>query len=433
MTYYNKLAAGRQPVIVEALRTPFLKSGGLFAEFRHHELAAQPIKALLDKTGVEAEAIQMLTVGQVVQELDTTNVAREAGLVAGLPSRVPAYSISMAGISPAVGFAHICDMIALGRMDIAIAGGSENFSDIPIRLNRNVRRRAVGLAQAKSASQRLKIAAGLRPTDLLPELPSSKDLTTGLTMGAACEIMVERFAVTRAEADELAARSHQNAEKAWAGGKFADDVIATTNPKGQTATVDNSFRSGTTVENLSRLAPAFGGVITAGNASGITDGATAQLLMSTKEAKRRKLTPLAKVVDYEFIGTNSLHSGMLLGPAMSVPTILARNGLSLDDIAIFELHEAFAAQIIANQKALASTEFAISALGHKQAVGAIPSEKLNCWGGSVALGNPFAGTGGRLLSTAARRLRESGERYALTATCAGGGLGAAILLENPQY
>ncbi len=433
MTYYTKLAAGRQPVIVEALRTPFLKSGGLYAEFLHHELAAQPIKALLEKTGVEPEAIEILTVGQVVQELDTTNVAREAGLAAGLPSRIPAYSISMAGISPAVGFAHICDMIALGRMDVAIAGGSENFSEIPIRLNRNVRRRAVGLAQAKSAAERLKVAAGLRPGDLVPELPSSTDLTTGLTMGAACEVMAERFGVTREEADELAARSHQNAEKAWEAGNFSDDVFPTTNPKGETAERDNSFRGGTTLEKLAKLQPAFNGIITAGNASGLTDGATAQLLMSTSEAKRRKLQPLAQVVDYEFIGTNSLGSGMLLGPAMAIPTILTRNGLSIDDIAVFELHEAFAAQIIANQKALASKEFAISALGHKDAIGTIPVERLNLWGGSVALGNPFAGTGGRLLSTAARRLQESGERYALTATCAGGGLGAAILLSNPDF
>lgn len=434
MSFYRNLEAARQPVIVDAVRTPFLHSGGAFSPLRHHELAAQPIRALLTRTGVAADDIQFLTVGAVVQELDTTNVAREAGLEAGLPARVPAYSVSMAGISPAVGLAHLCDMIALGRLDVAVAGGSELFSDIPIRMRRPIRQRAAKLALAKSTGERIRALGGLRPRDLLPELPSSTDLTTGQTMGSNCEAMVRRFGVSREASDAFAARSHRLAGEAWAAGHYAEDVAAVTVPDGPTVERDDGIRADATAERLARLKPAFGedGIITAGSASGITDGAAAQLLMSAGAARARGMQPLGRVIDYHFGGVNDLHSEMLMGPAMTIPQLLARNGLGMEDIGVFELHEAFAAQILCNQQALADTEFCREELGLAEAPGAIPEDRLNTWGGSLALGNPFAGTGGRLLSTALRRLRVSGERYAVTATCAGGGLGAAILLENPE-
>ncbi len=435
MSVYEQVPPGRQPVLVDAVRTPFLNSGGAYTRLRHHELAAEPVRALLRRNPVPADAVQFLTVGAVVQELDTTNVAREAGIEAGLPARVPAYSISMAGISPAVGFAHICDMIALGRLDTAIVAGSENFSDIPIRMRRPVRQRAVKLALAKSATQRLRALGGLKPTDLLPELPSSTDLTTGLTMGAACEAMVRRFGVTREEADRFAARSHANALQAWDAGCYSADVIPVDDRDGGMVVRDDSMRADATPEKLAALRPAFDrkqGIVTPGNASGITDGASAQLLMSAAAAAEYGLAPLARVVDYHFAGVNDLHTEMLMGPAMTIPVLLARNGLGMQDISVFELHEAFAAQILCNQKALADDSFARDALQLERAPGPIPEERLNRWGGSLALGNPFAGTGGRLLSTAVRRLQKEGGRYALTATCAGGGLGAAILLERPD-
>ncbi len=435
MSYYRSLDPARQPVIVDAVRTPFLHSGGAFSQLRHHELAARPIRALLERSGVAPAEIEFLTVGAVVQELDTTNVAREAGLEAGLPMRVPAYSVSMAGVSPAVGLAHLCDMIALGRLDIAIAGGSENFSDIPIRLRRPVRQRAARLALAKSAGAKLKALTGLRPGDFLPELPSSKDLTTGMSMGLACEAMVRRFGVSREAADAFAVRSHQLAAAAWAQGHYAADVVPVSLGTGAVVVErDDGIRQDTTADRLARLKPAFaaGGIITAATSSGITDGASAQLLMSAAAAAARQLPVLGRLVDYQFGGVNDMHTEMLLGPAMTIPPLLARNGLAIEDIAVFELHEAFAAQILSNQQALGDAAFARAELGLEQPVGAIPLARLNTWGGSLALGNPFAGTGGRLLSTALRRLQASGERYAITATCAGGGLGAAILLENPQ-
>lgn len=431
---YAKVAKKRRPVIAEAVRTPFLNSGGAYAELRNHELGALALRGVLDHSGLSAADVELVAMGMVVQDVQTPNVAREAMLEAGYPSRIPAYTVSMAGVSPAVGFVQVADMIALGRIDCAVAGGTENFSDLPVRLGRNVRKRAVKLATAKTTRERLRILAGLRPTDLIPELPSAKDTTTGLDMGESCEAMVQRFGVTREQADAYAVASHHAAARAWDAGRYAQDVLEVHAPNGQTVQRDDAVRADTSTAKLARLKPAFDknrGIITAGNASGLTDGATAALLMSAGAAKQHGLTALAEIRDYQMVGVHDMHTEMLLGPALAIPPLLARHGLATHDIGVFELHEAFAAQILANQKALGDNAFARAELGMDKAPGPIPIEKLNRWGGSLALGNPFAGTGGRLLSTAARRLHAENERYAIVATCAGGGLGAAILLENP--
>lgn len=431
---YARIAKKRRPVIADAVRTPFVDSGGAYAGLRNHELGARALRGLLDNTGLSATQVELVTMGMVVQDVQTTNVAREAMLTAGYPSRIPAYTVSMAGVSPAVGFMQVADMIALGRIDIAVAGGTENFSDLPIRFARNVRQRAIKLGKAKTHAERLRILAGLRPADIIPDIPTAKDLTTGLDMGGSCEAMVRRFGVTREQADDYAVGSHHAAARAWEGGHYDHDVLPVNAPTGQTILRDNAIRANTSTAKMARLKPAFDserGIITAGNASGLTDGATAALITSAGAARQHGLRMLAEIRDYQMVGVHDLHTEMLLGPALSIPPLLARHGLAMDDIGVFELHEAFAAQILANQKALGDEQFARAELGMDKAPGPIPPEKLNCWGGSLALGNPFAGTGGRLLSTAARRLQAAGQRYAVVATCAGGGLGAAMLLENP--
>ena len=430
MAGYSEVAAGRQPVVVEAVRTPFLNSAGAYAALMNHELAAFPLAEVLRRSGVSAQEVELITMGMVVQDVSTTNVAREAMLAAAYPSHIPAYSISMAGVSPNVGVLNICDAIALGRMDVAVAAGTENFSDLPLRMRRPVRQRAVKLATAKSTGERLRSLKGLRPMDLLPELPSSEDLTTGLTMGNACERMVERFGVTREQTDAFALRSHQSAERAWQQGLYED--VMPLRIKQQQVEKDDAIRADTSLDKLARLKPSFEktGVVTPGNASGLTDGAAAALLMSQQRAQENGLQPLVRVVDGQLGGVDDMHTEMLLGPAKTIPPLLARHGLALADIDVFELHEAFAAQILANQAALASKKFAQERWGLSAALGEIPLERLNCWGGSLALGNPFAGTGIRLISTAARRLKAEDGRYAVVATCAGGGLGSALLLER---
>ena len=432
MPGFNEVADARRPVVVDAVRTPFLNSTGAYAQLHNYQLAALPLAEILRRAGLDAAAVELVTMGMVVQDVETTNVAREAMLVAGYPSHIPAYSISMAGVSPNVGVINLCDAIALGRLKIGVAAGTENFSDLPIRLPRRMRQRAIRLSKARSLRQRLKLLGGIRPADLLPELPSSQDLTTGLSMGSACENMAQRFAVTREAADVYALSSHQRAQAAWDAGHYAD-VMRVSLAQIEVSR-DDAIRGDTSLQRLAALKPSFdpSGIVTPGNASGLTDGAAALLMMAQGEAEQRGLTPLARVCDAQLTGVHDMHSEMLLGPAMAIPPLLARHGLRMQDIAVFELHEAFAAQILANQAALADTRFAREELGLEHAPGAIPAERLNLWGGSLALGNPFAGTGIRLISTAARRLRLEGGRYAVVATCAGGGLGSALLLENPE-
>lgn len=423
----------RLPVILRGARTPFMETAGAYAPLMSYELGARAIAGLVEKTGIDAARIDVVAMGTVVHEVETTNVARECMLGAGLPSGIPAFTLSMAGLSPNVAVGTVCDMIALGRAELAIAGGTETFSDPPVRVRQALRRGMMRLNQDASAKTALGVLRTLRPCDLLPEMPSASDFTTKQTMGACTEAMVRKFGVGRQDSDRYAARSHALAVQAWEKGLYADDIVPVQLPGREAVTRDDSMRGDASTEKLARLKPVFDrkeGIVTAGNASRLTDGAGAMLLSSLGAAQRLKLEPQAIVRDYVLAGVDDLYTEMLLGPAMAIPKLLQRNGLGMDDIGVWELHEAFAAQILANQACLASASFAQERHGQGAAFGAIPEEKLNTWGGSLALGNPFAATGVRLLTTAARRLQQEKQRYAIVSSCAGGGLGAAILLEN---
>ena len=344
----NDFETGRQPVIVTGVRTPFLKSGGAYAALSGHSLAAAPMAELRRRCDLAPDGVDLVTLGMVVQDVDATNAAREAMLSAGFSSRVPAWTVSMAGVSPNVGVGSICDQILLGRVDSALACGADNFSDLPVRFGRSLRQRAVSLATARSLAERLRILAGIRPGDLLPHVPSATDLTTGLTMGECAERMARRFGVDRNDSDAYALRSHRLATEAWTTGRFADEVMAIDLANGSRVERDDTPRSDTTLERLGALRPSFveDGIITAGNASGLTDGAAALLLMSTAAAARAGHDPLARIIDYQFTGVADLRDEMLLGPAMAIPPLLHRHGLAMQDIEVFELHEAFAATVV---------------------------------------------------------------------------------------
>ncbi len=423
------------PVIVAGARTPFMESGGAYAALMSHQLGAKVIAGLVEKSGIDAGLVDLVVMGTVLHEVETSNVARECMLGAGLPSTTPAYTVSMAGLSPTVALTSVCDQIALGRIEAGIAGGTENFSDIPVRLGRGLRRGAFKLYQDRSAASLLRVLKTLRPGDLKPELPSGADYTTQKTMGVLCEAMIAKFGVARADADRFAAGSHAKAIAAWNVGSYDEDIITVTLAGGARIQRDDTPRADATTAKLGLLKPVFDrrrGSITAGTASRFSDGAAAILVTSQGAAERLKLQPQAIVRDYLFSGVADLETEMLCGPAMSIPPLLRRNGLAFDDVGVWELHEAFAAQILVNDACLRSPDFARGRLGLDQPPGGLPLEKLNAWGGSLALGNPFAATGARLLSTAARRLRHERQRYAVISSCAGGGLGAAVLLENPQ-
>jgi acetyl-CoA acyltransferase len=436
LTRPTKTNPERLPVILRGARTAFVESGGAFGSLMSYQLAARALEGLMERTEVAGERIEMVSLGTIVHEVRTSNVARDAMLEAGLPRTTPAYTVSMAGLSPIVAITGLCDMIACGRIEIGIAGGTESFSDMPVRLSQNLRRALFKLYQGGASSQWLSVLSSLRPRDLLLDLPSAADLATGKTMGDLCEAMASKFGVSRVAGDEFAADSHRKAIEAWRAGHYDRDIVPVPGARGRAVTRDNSPREDAKLEKLRRLEPVFdkqSGVITAGNASRFTDGAAVVLLTSLAAANELGLEPQVVLRDYVFGGVADLETEALCGPAMTIPRLLQRNGLGIDDIDAWELHEAFAAQILVNQACLASDDFVRTRLGLGRAPGEIPSAKLNAWGGSLALGNPFSATGVRLIMTAARRIMDQNQRYAVVSSCAGGGLGAAVLLENAAY
>lgn len=424
----------RKAVIIDGVRTPFLDSGGAYSQLMTYELGGKAIAGLMSKTGIDSSRVDMLTMGTVLHEIETSNVARESMLSAGLPATIPAYTTSMAGLSASVGFANLCDMIALGRIDVGIAAGVESFSDIPIRYSQKIRRAAMKVRQDSSAKNILKNLAKLRPSDLKPEVPTGTDFTTRKTMGVCAEQMVQKFKVSREDCDAFTVRSHKLAIEAMNQGHFDGTIIPVQVPGFlQPITQDNTPRKDSNIQKLSTMRTIFSksGVITAAGSSRFTDGSAALLVTSQEAAQEMGLQPLAEVVDYQLAAVKDLETEMLLGPAVSIPELLARNKLSMADIGVWELHEAFAAQILVNLACMQRSEFAEEYYGGV-VPGELPLAKLNTWGGSLSLGNPFAATGIRLLTTAAKRLKAEKAKYAVVSSCAGGGLGAAILIKNME-
>ena len=422
-------AAARDVVLVDGVRTPFLRAAGAYAGWLPHELAARPLQVLADRLPTGVEAVDAVALGITVHETHTPNVAREAMLAAGYAPTTPAWTTSMAGLSPNLAVTTGADAIRLGRADLVVAGGVETFSEAPIRLSRGIRRAAMRVRQARSAVDALRGLAALRPGEIGLDLPQSGDVTTGMTMGQATERMTRGWEVTREAADAWAARSHRRAVEAWDAGRYDQQVVAVEAPGG-TAVTDDEPRRDTDPATLAGLEPVFDGIITAGNASGFTDGAAGLVLAAREAAAAHDLEVRATLRDVRFVGVPDLVDEHLLGPALAIPQLLEAHGLGLDDIDVVELHEAFASQVLTVQAALASERFGRERLGREGAAGRLDAGRTNTWGGSIALGNPFSATGIRLLLTAVDRLAAEDGRWALVASCAGGGLGVAMLLER---
>lgn len=425
--------AEREVVVVDAVRTPFLKSNGAFRGLMSWELGAAAIKGLLAKTGIAGSAVDVVAMGAVVQDPRTSNLAREAMLGAGLPVTTPAFTTTLACISANVAATSVADQILLGRVDVAIAGGAESFSDPPIRLSKNLRQALVKMQKAKGPQGYLQILSTLSPADLVPDVPSAAEFSTGLTMGESCERLAKRLGVSRADSDEFAVRSHVLADRAWKEGRYADDVAAVpVAPAFDLVKVDDGPRGDSTVAALAKLKPAFDrdfGLLTAGSSSFLTDGGSAVLLMARGRAEKSGYKPRAILRDWVYAAGDPLEE-LLAGPALTIPRLLAKNQLTIKDIGVWEIHEAFSAQVVANLRLIADPAWVKSRVGVDVA-GVIPLEQLNLWGGSLSLGHPFGATGGRLISTAMKRLEASGARYAVVSGCAAGGHGSAILIENP--
>lgn len=425
-------ANGRSPVLVDGCRTPFLRSGTGFADQSAYDLGRIALKGITERTGIDPGSLDRVIMGAVLPGADTPNVAREAALAAGIPATVPAYTVSLACISSNQAITDAMALIQTGHADAVLAGGTEVLSDPPIRFQRPVRKRLVAAQKAGSPVEYARLLRGLAPADLLPDVPSISEYSTGLTMGESAEQLAAAFGVSREAQDAYALRSHHLAAEAWEAGRYDRQVLpAAVAPDFEPQTRDNGVRPDTTLDKLASLRPAFEkpyGAVTAGNASFLTDGASAALVMAEEAAAARGLAPMARLREYEYVAFPP-DVRLLLGPAAAIPRVLRAAGLSKDDIDVWELHEAFAGQVLAVLRALDSQAFADEYLGGER-FGEIPLDRLNLWGGSLSLGHPFGATGTRLVTTAAERLRAEDGRLAVVAACAAGGHGHAIVLER---
>ena len=429
----SKAFPGKSVIVVDGTRTPFLRSGTGYARLMSYQLGAMAIAGLLKKTGMDAKMTDRVIMGTVVHNIVTSNVAREAALTGGVPYTTPAHTVSQACISANQAIAQGADLIRLGQADVVIAGGTDCVSDIPIGFPTKMRRKLFASQKNKTLGENLRFLLSLRPSDFFPEVPRIAEYSTNRTMGQDCDLMAARFGVTREEQDEFAARSHRLAVKAAEEGILGEEITpAEFPPSFKPIKEDNTYRTDTTVERLAKLAPAFdkrNGTLTAGNSSFLTDGAAVVLLMSEEKAKELGYDTSIRIRNYVFTGQDP-NEELLLGPAYATYRLLQKEDLTLKDLDVVEFHEAFAAQIVTNLKALNSDEFAIKKIGLKEKAGEINMDQFNIHGGSLSLGHPFGATGARLVTTAMNRLKRENGRLALLAACAAGAHGHGMILEQ---
>uniref|UniRef100_A0A6M2DKI0 acetyl-CoA C-acyltransferase n=1 Tax=Xenopsylla cheopis TaxID=163159 RepID=A0A6M2DKI0_XENCH len=418
-------------VLVDGVRTPFLLSGTDYSKLMPHDLARHALMGLMKKTGLPKELVDYIVYGTVIQEVKTSNIAREAAISAGFSLRTPCHTVTMACISSNVAITTGIGLINSGVYDIIVAGGVEFMSDVPIRLSRKLRSLLLRANKAKTPIQKLQLASTLRPSFLIPELPSVSEFSSGETMGHSADRLAAAFNATRQEQDAYALKSHTYAKNAQDKGYFTDVIPFQVPGVSKTIEADNGIRV-TSLESLAKLKPAFikpHGTITAANASFLTDGASACLIMTEAKAKELGLKPKAYLREFLYVAQDPVDQ-LLLGPAYVTPKILERSGLGLKDIDVWEMHEAFAGQVLANLKAMDSDWFAQNYMGRTEKVGNPDLNKFNTWGGSLAIGHPFAATGVRLaMHTANRMVREDGQ-FGLISACAAGGHAVGMILER---
>ena len=407
--------------VVSGVRTPFVKAGTVFSGLSMQELGAAALKGLVARSGIDPATVDEVVMGTVLLDPRTPNWAREMVFKAGFPRTVYADSISNNCISGLVAISRVADRISRGKITCGIAGGSESMSRPALLFGKNATDVFLSLARAKTVGEKFKLLAKLRPKDLMPQFPSVTEPSTGLTMGQHMELTAQLLGIGREAQDQLALASHQNAAKATSDGRLTAEIEPLLG-----VNKDLLVRSDTTLEKLAKLKPVFDrsakGTLTAGNSSALTDGASAVLLMSESRAARENREVLAYVTQYEYAAIDP-NDGLLMAPAIAVPKLLRGLGLTFDDFDLIEIHEAFAAQVLANIKAWEE--------GWKEpAIGKVDRAKVNTMGGSVALGHPFAATGGRIVTTLANEMKRKGLKRGLISICAAGAMGGAMILER---
>lgn len=417
----------RRVAVIGGNRIPFARANGPYAHASDQDMLTATLDGLVERFGLAGERLDEVVAGAVLKHARDRDLTREAVLGSKLAPETPAYDIQRAcgtGLETVIA---VANKIALGQIDVGIAGGVDTASDAPIAVNEDLRNILLDLNRAKSLPSRARTLTRLRPGQVVPEVPRNAEPRTGLSMGEHTALMARDWGVTRAEQDELAAASHQRMAAAYERGFFGDLVSPYLGLER-----DQNLRADSTVEKLAKLKPVFGDTMTAGNSTPLSDGASAVLLASEAWAKERGLPILAYFVDAQSAAVDHVHKGegLLLAPAFAMPRLLERNGLGFADFDRFEIHEAFAAQVVATLKAWRDPVFARERLGQDAPLGEIPQDRLNVNGGSLAAGHPFAATGGRIVASLAKELDALGSGRGVISICAAGGQGVVAILEK---
>jgi acetyl-CoA acyltransferase len=426
-------SSGERIAIVAGLRTPVAKQATAFHGVPAVDLGKIVVNELLQKHDIDPAIIDQLVFGQVVQMPEAPNIAREIVLGTGMNVSTDAYSVSRACATSFQSTVNVAESIMAGHVDVGIAGGADSSSVAPVGVSKKLARTLVDLTKARSLGQRLKLFSRLGVKDLLPVSPAVAEYSTGISMGQTAEQMAKTYQISRQDQDALAHRSHTLATESWQAGKLDNEVMtAHAEPFKQFIDKDNCIRENSVLESYARLKPVFDrkhGTVTAATSTPLTDGGAAILLMREGRAKELGYQPLGYIRSFGFAAID-VWQDMLMGPSYATPIALARAGMNLADLDLVEMHEAFAAQALANMKMFASHKFAKEHLGRDQAIGEIDMTKFNVMGGSLAYGHPFAATGARLITQTLNELNRRGGGVGLTTACAAGGLGAAMIVET---
>jgi len=424
----------RRAAVIGGIRIPFARSNTAYVHVGNLDMLTAALAGLVDKYSLRGETIGEVAAGALIKHPRDWNLAREATLGSGLHPHTPAYDVQRACGTSLTTVIQMAHRIQMGEIDCAIAGGSDTVSDVPITYGRNLQRAVLDSGRGKTLGDRLKPWLWLRPSDLKPSVPGTAEARTGLSMGEHCELMAKEWSIGRREQDELANASHLKAAAAWKEGFFADLVVPY-----EGLTTDNNVRPDSTVEKLANLKPVFDrsatGTLTAGNSTPLTDGASCVLLASEAWADARGLPVQAYITQsavaaVDYAGMSGPREGLLMAPTYAVPVMLDRAGITLQDFDIYEIHEAFAAQVLCTFKAWESAEYCRTKLERDTPLGTIDRAKLNPKGSSVAVGHPFAATGARIVATLAQQLAQRGSGRGLLSICTAGGMGVTAILER---
>jgi acetyl-CoA acyltransferase len=427
-----KNARGERIAIVAGLRTPFAKQATAFHGVSALDMGKMVVNELISRSELDPKLIEQLVYGQVVLMPAAPNIAREIVLGTGMNVSTDAYSVTRACATSFQSAVNVAESIMTGNVEIGIAGGADSSSVLPITVSKKLAHALVDLNKARTMGQKFAIMRRLGLKDLMPVPPAVAEYSTGLSMGQTAEQMAKTYGISRADQDALAHRSHTLATETWNSGNLRDEVMtAHVAPYKQFIDRDNNIRENSVLESYAKLRPAFDrkhGSVTAANSTPLTDGASAIILMSEGRAKALGYEPIGYIKSYAFTAID-VWQDMLMGPSYATPLALKRAGMELEDLTLIEMHEAFAAQTLANMQMFGSKKFAEEKLGRSRAIGDIDMSKFNVLGGSLAYGHPFAATGTRLITQVCRELKRRGGGTGLATACAAGGLGAAMIVE----